>query len=215
MTKEEDYNKRMIENAKQIKQYMREQLEELKEMLEQDTRTKPETMERAEDMLRAAGDRIDPRSDDEKPINETGFFTELLGLPIIARVPFIPGGYRYAQEADGRVEPVPYESPLEASDLVLDVLDADVVVRMAPQPQDRLDVELHLENCRTCAELNGRWKLCAHCLESKVCSEVPVQRTTRPAQWPPDREGPAFAHLSLCRDCKRDFKNERGLVLEE
>jgi hypothetical protein len=202
---------RMIENAKRISQYMREQLEELRDML----RGEP-PIEKVEDMLRAAGDRIDPTTE-EKQIRDGDLLGELWGLPVIARVPFIPNNNPFAQEADGRDEPVQYESPLEASDLVDDVLDADVVGCMAPQPQDRLDVELHIENCIMCAQNSRRWKLCAHCLEFKVCTDVPTQLRQAHTYAAQDQAEALtyFARLPLCRECKRDADSSRGLVLEE
>lgn len=134
---------RLLENAKRISQYMREQLEELKGILDREPPT-----EKVEDMLRAAGDRIDdaPNLSEGRQITDGERLGELWGLPIIARVP----------------------------------------------------------------------QLCAHCLEMKVCTIVPFQRTRRAYYVDePDRVGPRFDQIPLCRECKRDAHNARGLVLEE
>jgi hypothetical protein len=193
-------NQRMIDNAKKISQYMREQLEELKEML----RREP-PIEKVEDMLRAAGDRIDPP-------NQTT--DKIFGVPITARVPYMPGGNPFAK---GRTpeDPAPYEDPLEDRDVLEDILDADVVVVMKAPPQDQVDIEIHVESCPTC-QVNY-YKLCAHCLELKLCTDVPFQLSTPAyhADEMPDQEGPPFGRLQLCRECKRDAHNTGGLVLEE
>lgn len=123
--------------------------------------------------------------------------------------------FAFRDPINGRDEPVPYESPLEAGDLVDDVLEAEVVGLIAPQPQDRLDVERHVENCMACAQNAGRWKLCAHCLEMNVCSDVPTQLRQAPITEDQPEPLTYFARLPLCRECKRDAHNTRGLVLEE
>jgi len=220
----------LIENARKVSRYMRDTLEELKQMLDGDplknaeeeapppppavTVTPPapiEEEEKAEDMLRAAGDRIDPRS----KAREFGEFLSdrIFGLPIIARVPYIPNNL--AGEANGRDEPLPYEDPLNDRDVILDALDCDVLVTMDAAPQDQLDLELHVESCPTC-QVNY-FKLCAHCLEMKVCTDQPVQlRQALPFEGEDQAEAVTyFARLTLCRSCKRDADNTRGLLLEE
>ncbi len=169
-------NERILDNAKRISQYMREQLDELRDML-----------------------RGEPMIPNRNPLAERG--------------------------KNGRDEALEYRSPLEATDdrgevLVEDALDADVVYLVSPEPQDRLDVEIHMETCLACALNSGRYKLCAHCLEPKLCSDVPVQ--LRATKVEPYQLGDFtadsvihFARLSLCRECKRDADNTHSLVLEE
>src|SRR5215207_3270199 len=82
----------------------------------------------------------------------------------------LPDGAQWSEQ-NGRDRAVEYRDALdieEDEDLVEDVLDFDVVVRMAEPPRDPLDWELHLEACRECAKSEGRLDTCAHCLDEKV-----------------------------------------------
>jgi hypothetical protein len=173
-------NEIMIENAKEIAQQMRTQLEEF--------------------------------ANGETFTMEGGSITFIDGI----RVGTGEAHFTYP-EPNGRDEPVPYESPLEAGDVVEDALDAEAIGTMAPEPQDRLDVERHIESCATCQR--DYFKLCAHCLELKVCTEVPVKlrQTEVRGLYAKDQadELVYFARLPLCRECKRDSECDRGLVLEE
>lgn len=136
--------------------------------------------------------------------------------PGYAIMPLIVGGSE--SEPNGRDRAVPYRDALdiaEDEDLVADVLDSDVVLLMEAPPRDPLDWELHLEACRECAASEGRLETCAHCLEEKVCSRVPIHAPIQFKLSELDRTMmPSLNYAVLCRPC-RNSANKGALELTE
>lgn len=96
-------------------------------------------------------------------------------------------------ESDGRDRPVDFISAIDADQVLSDVLDAEVVVRMKNAPEDPLDKELHLEECVPCAKMYGRLLMCSRCLEVRVCTRTDAKR-----------EGARVRYRDLCRSCRND-----------
>ena len=209
-------NNNLIENAKKVSRYMRDTLEELKKILDGDP------LKNAKEETPPGVTVTPPAAIETPPTNESTIETGLFG----GELPLIYGKIsesRFAEafipdEGNGRDEPLPYLDPLENGDQdLVDVLDCDVVARIDAAPQDQLDIELHVESCPTC-QVNY-FKLCAHCLEPKVCTEEPIElrRTQVLGLYAKDQadELVYFARLPLCRVCKRDAERDRSLLLEE
>jgi hypothetical protein len=133
---------------------------------------------------------------------------------VLAQVAHGLGLSDVAPESDGRVSAVAYRDPLdiaEDEDLVDDILDVDVVVRMNEKPDDELDFELHLEECVDCARMYGRLEICAHCLAERVCARVPLHEPTPAMPLSQMIETlatmPRFKELPLCRRCRNSAHN--------
>lgn len=133
-----------------------------------------------------------------------------------AILPLCVGGSE--SEPNGRDRAVPYRDALdiaEGEDLVDDVLDCDVVLLMEAPPRDPLDWELHLEACRECAASEGRLETCAHCLEEKVCSRVPIHAPIQFKLSELERAlMPSLNYAVLCRPC-RNSANKGALEVTE
>jgi hypothetical protein len=130
----------------------------------------------------------------------------------------------FIKEPNGRDEPVAYTDPLDVRDaeLIEDVLESDVVAYVQPKAVDELDRELHLEACEACARNAGRLRVCAHCLEEKVCQRVPTQARSTPRYIVTyDLQVVEDAHrvityqsIELCRRCRNSSQDEALDVID-
>lgn len=112
-------------------------------------------------------------------------------------------------EPDGRDRPFDYKDTIEAEEIVDDILDAEEVFRMKDAPSDPLDEELQLERhvaeCSICRD--NYTEVCAHCLEPRVCKEVPLTVRMTMDKFLNSPELPPKRTLKLCRPCRNSARD--------
>jgi len=118
-------------------------------------------------------------------------------------------------EAHGRDgdQALVFRDPLEDTELLDDVLDAEAVFHMEDAPRDPLDDELadeeHLASCTSCQR---HATICAHCLEPRMCKALVVgERVTVQYVYLENNQiGETPIHipvtLQLCRRCRNDAR---------